>query len=186
MRPLQQQFYSLSLTDRFTHPWQSDPLFSPCHPTYSLAGPMVSYIGIPFRPFQADFTIFTDASTQGWGAHMGDSQISGVWTHSESKLHINVLELKAVILALQHWVTVLQGHYDIVATDKNTVVGGTHSHPLLWLVVDLFLWLQTQDINSSGQSHLGLAQCNSRPVISVEPANHNRVESPPRCRESNI
>ena len=24
-----------------------------------------------------DFTIFTDASTQGWGAHMGDSQISG-------------------------------------------------------------------------------------------------------------
>ena len=27
--------------------------------------------GIPIRAFQADFTIFTDASTQGWGAHMG-------------------------------------------------------------------------------------------------------------------
>ena len=33
--------------------------------------------GIPIRPFQAEFTTFTDASTQGWGAHMGDSQISG-------------------------------------------------------------------------------------------------------------
>ena len=32
--------------------------------------------------------IFTDASTQGWGAHMGDSQIAGVWTHSERELHI--------------------------------------------------------------------------------------------------
>ena len=27
--------------------------------------------GIPIRTFQADFTIFTDASMQGWGAHMG-------------------------------------------------------------------------------------------------------------------
>ena len=40
----------------------------------------------------------------------------------------------------------------MIATDNTTVVayinkqGGTHSHLLLRLVVDLFLWLQTQDI----------------------------------------
>ena len=46
---------------------------------------------IPIWPFQANFTIFTDASTQDWGPHMGDAQISGVWAHSELKLHIIVL-----------------------------------------------------------------------------------------------
>ena len=58
----------------------------------------------------------------------------------------------ALILALHHWVTVLQGHHVLITTDNTTVIayinkqGGTHSHLLLRLVVDLFLWLQTQDI----------------------------------------
>ena len=56
-----------------------------------------------FTPFQADYTIFTDASNQGWGAHMGHSKISGTWTLIDRKLHINCLELKAVTCALQHW-----------------------------------------------------------------------------------
>ena len=50
-------------------------------------------------------------------------------------------------------VSVLRGHQLMIATDNTTVVayinkqGGTHhSHTLLFLVVDLFLWLQTQDI----------------------------------------
>ena len=66
--------------------------------------------------------------------------------------HIIVLELMAVILALQHWVSVLQGHHVMIATDNITVVayvnkqGGTHSHTLLRLVVDLFLWLQSQEL----------------------------------------
>ena len=37
-----------------------------------------------------------------------------------------------------------------------------------------------------GQTHSGLPQCNSRWVISVKPAHHNRVESPPQSNESNI
>ena len=46
-------------------------------------------------------------------------------------------------------------------TDNATVVayinkqGGTHSHTLLWLVVDLFLWLQTQDITIQVRHILG-------------------------------
>ena len=79
---------------------------------------------------------------------MGDSQISSIWTRSELGLHINILELKAVMLALRHWVSVLQGHQVIFPTDNTTVVayiikqGGT----LLRLVWDVFLWLQIQDI----------------------------------------
>ena len=54
-------------------------------PTYSVTGRIYFFhtSGIPIRPFQAEFTIFTDASTQCWGAHMGDSQILGTWTHEE-------------------------------------------------------------------------------------------------------
>ena len=75
---------------------------SPCYPTQAVAEPIVSHIRNPYLTF----TIFTDASTQGWGAHMGDSQIAGVWTRSERELHIIVLELRAVILALNHWAIV--------------------------------------------------------------------------------
>ena len=127
--------------------------FSPCHRTQAMVGSTVSHMsGIPIRPLQSEFTIFTDASTQGCGSHIGDSQILVVWTCSERKLHIIVLELMAVILAFQHWVAVLQGHQVMIATDNTTVVpyinkqGGTHSHTLLRLVVDLLLWLQSQDI----------------------------------------
>ena len=40
--------------------------------------------------------------------------------------------------------------------------------------------------NSKSQTHSGLPKCDSRPLISVEPAHHDRVESPPRSRESDI
>ena len=115
--------------------------------------------GDPIRPFQVVFMIFTCASTQGWGAHMGDCQTLSIWTHSNCKLHINTLELNAVILALHQWVSVLQGHQVMIATDNTTVVsyihkqGGTDSYILLRLVVDLFIWLQTQDI-ATRASHI--------------------------------
>ena len=89
---------------------------------------------------------------QGWGAHRWDSQISGTWTHSDRKPHINCLELKAVIHALQHWAQVLQGHQVMIATDSSTVVlyinkqGTTHSPTLLRLTVKLLLWLEAQNI----------------------------------------
>ena len=104
--------------------------------------------GIPIRTFQAEFTIFTDASTKGWGAHKGDSQISGTWTCRDRKLYISCLELKAVVSALQHWAPLLQGHQVMIVTDNSTVVsyinkqGGTRSPTLLLLTVDLLLWLE--------------------------------------------
>ena len=74
--------------------------FSPCHPTKAVAGPIVSHVRNPYPIFPSGLRIFTKASTQSFGSRMEDSQIAGVWAHSEHELHINVLELKAVILAL--------------------------------------------------------------------------------------
>ena len=64
LRPLQSHFHSLGLTDRVTPPCQSDPLV--------LANLLRHWqdlrfltSGIPICTFQVEFTIFTDASTQG-------------------------------------------------------------------------------------------------------------------------
>ena len=126
--------------------------FRPCYPTQAVAGPIVSHIRNPYLTFPGGVHHFHGHLDPGRGRPHGDSQIAVVWTRSERELHINVLELRAVILALYHWATVLQGRHVLIATDNNTVVayinkqGGTHSNLLLRLVVDLFLWLQTQDI----------------------------------------
>ena len=45
---------------------------SPCQLTPTLA---FFTSGIPIRPFHAEITIFTDASTQGWGAHMDNTTV---------------------------------------------------------------------------------------------------------------
>ena len=151
LRPLQRHFHSLGLTNRFTPPHRSDPLaFANLLRHWQDLRFLTS--GIPIRTFQADFTFFTDASMQGWGVDMGDSQISGTWTRTDCKLHIICLELKAVFSALQHWAPVLQGHQLMIATDNSTVVsyinkqGGTHSPTLLCLTVELLLWLEAQNI----------------------------------------
>ena len=57
--------------------------------------------GQHLHPLRHAVQIFTDASNEGWGAHLGDYTARGGWSVPESKLHINFLELKAVLLALK-------------------------------------------------------------------------------------
>ena len=56
--------------------------------------------GQPLHPIQHALQVFTDASKEGWGAHLNDFTARGTWSLPESKLHINYLELQAVLLAL--------------------------------------------------------------------------------------
>ena len=77
--------------------------------------------------------LFTDASNKGWGAHLEQVSTKGLWSDREKRLHINILELKAVSLALQSFKDECQNQTVLVATDNSTVVayinkqGGTHS-----------------------------------------------------------
>ena len=80
-----------------------------------------------------DYTIQTDASEQGWGATDGNTPIGGRWSYLERN-HINVLELKAILLALKsyfrHNCNVKHVH---ILTDNSTalaysnIMGGMHS-----------------------------------------------------------
>ena len=49
-----------------------------------------------------DSTVQTDASEQGWGTKDGNNPIGGRWSSLEGN-HINVLELKAISLALKSY-----------------------------------------------------------------------------------
>ena len=47
------------------------------------------------------FIVSSDACPNGWGIACGKESTGGHWSHTESKLHINVLELLAAYYALQ-------------------------------------------------------------------------------------
>ena len=59
--------------------------------------------GQPLHPIRHALQVFTDASKEGWGAHLNEFTARGSWSVPESKLHINYLELKAVFLALKEF-----------------------------------------------------------------------------------
>ena len=47
--------------------------------------------GQPLHPIKHALQIFTDASKEGWGAHLNELTARGSWSVPESKLHINYL-----------------------------------------------------------------------------------------------
>ena len=87
-------------------------------------------VGISPKPIRLDnpsMVITTDASLQGWGAHVGASA-------EEADAHINGLELRAVLLGLQSLVKEVEIHVQIF-TDSTTTqayirkMKGTRSPP---------------------------------------------------------
>ena len=78
--------------------------------------------GIPLHPLRHALQLFTDASNEGWGAHLGDCTAKGISSQPESKLHINFLELKAVFLALKEFELLCRDQTVLVAMDNTTVV----------------------------------------------------------------
>ena len=59
--------------------------------------------GQPLHPIKHALQIFTDASMEGWGAHLDEHTTRETWSLPGSKLHISYLELKAVFLALKEF-----------------------------------------------------------------------------------
>ena len=64
----------------------------------------------PIRYPKISITIYTDASLEGWGASMGNLSTGGAWLPDEKLMHINVLELKEILLALKSFVKTSHKH----------------------------------------------------------------------------
>ena len=78
--------------------------------------------GADLHPKDHSIQLFTDASNEGLGAHLDQSSTKGLWSDREKRLHINVLELKAVSLALRSFKDQCQNQTELIAMDKSTVV----------------------------------------------------------------
>ena len=102
--------------------------------------------GQPLHPLQHAVQLFTDASNEGWGAHLGDFTARGVWSPLESRLHINFRKLKAVFFAIRQFEQLCKDQIVLVATDNTTVVsyinkqGGMRSGSLCALLWRLLSW----------------------------------------------
>ena len=67
--------------------------------------------GVRFGTPAPDLHLYSDASSSGWGAHLLDQNVSGVWSDQEKLLHINLLEMKALFLGLQAFQEDVMGHH---------------------------------------------------------------------------
>ena len=80
-----------------------------------------SHNAAPIRVPPPDIVIETDASHLGWGASCQELKTGGHWSLEEQELHINALELKAVLLAIQTFTKEIEHQHILVRTDNVTV-----------------------------------------------------------------
>ena len=105
--------------------------------------------GTPFGTPTLDLRLYSDASR---GAHLLDQSVSGVWSHQESSLHINLLELKAMFLALHVFSHLVTDHRVTAMCDNSTEVayvnkqGGTVSESLCSLTRQLLRWTESNRV----------------------------------------
>ena len=101
--------------------------------------------------------IFTDASNAGWGAHLGQNSTGGVWSH----LHINLSELKAVLLALRFFQIDCRNNQVLITSDNTSVVayinkqGGTRSAELCALMWRILTWCHQNNVTLRARHVLG-------------------------------
>ncbi|XP_078243361.1 uncharacterized protein LOC144587247 [Pogona vitticeps] len=109
-------------------------------------------VGRPFRPLHLTTQVTTDASPLGWGAHCQGHQINALWSPQEKGLHINHLELLAIIKALRSFLPLVRGRAIQLVTDNTTAMfyvnkqGGTRSKSLLFLSIHLWEWCYQEQI----------------------------------------
>ena len=109
-----------------------------------------SHSGSPHAPSESGHSDFHEIING--GAHTLNLEVSGVWSTNERTLHINNLELRAVVLALKHWERVVIGKTILVASDNSTVVayinkqGGTVSRSLCMEAKKKLIWCHQREI----------------------------------------
>ena len=139
--------------------------------------------GQPLHPLQHALQIFTDASKEGWGAHLNERIARGSWSVPESKLRINYLELKAVFLALKEFQDLCVDKIVLVATDNTTVVAYIKRHevgPTVCPTVENLDLVYPATSNSKSPTHPRPTKCGSRQTIPAGSDHPDRMVPPSR------
>ena len=100
--------------------------------------------GVPIGTMDVEYYLYTDSSTQGWGAHLQELTASGIW----SQLHINVLELQAIWFGLKAFSQRVENAKVALMSDNTSAVaylrnqGGTKSLAMSDLATDICMWAE--------------------------------------------
>ena len=143
--------------------------------------------GTRFGTPTPDLRLYSDASRSGWGVHLLNQSVSGIWSNQESSLHINLLEMKALFLELQSFQDVVADHRVTAMCDNSTVVayvnkqGGMVSDSLCSLTGQLLRWTESHNVHLEarylpGQSNVlaDLLSCRDQ-VLGAEWSLHPQV-----------
>ena len=182
LRPLQYHLHLLGLTIRFMSPRRSDPLFLAILPLWQDLRSLIS--GIPI--LSADLTIFYGCLYPGVRRVHGGFPDTGCLDPYKRKLHISCLELKAVMLRLPAALGPSApgppgydryGHFDSYLgqqtrrdTLSHLVTFNSRASPLV----------RGSERCSPSKTFSRLSKRDSRPPISSEAANSDRVVPTPR------
>ena len=96
--------------------------------------------------------IYTDASKSGWGAVCNKDSTHGWWNNSEQKLHINILELKAILFALKCFANNLTSVNILLRVDNTTAISyinrmGSVQHMALNEVArEIWQWCEARNL----------------------------------------
>ena len=123
--------------------------FIPGPPSCSLASSWATQQreGVDLSLPVPDLSFCSDASDVGWGAIVGENQVSGVWTQSKRELSINLREMMTVQKGLLEFSSLLRGKTIAFFCDNVTTVaylrrsGGKRSQVLFLKAREILLWI---------------------------------------------
>ena len=117
---------------------------------------------------QPSITIKSDSSGYAYGAVMNNTTVThGMWCDTERQEHINVLELKAAMLAVQSFCREIKNCHVRIEIDNTTAVsyinhmGGTHSPKCDAISRQLILWCKARGIWLSACHIAGKDNCSA-------------------------
>ena len=111
--------------------------------------------GRPVRRGEPDLVVYTDASMDGWGAHIEDKTAGGRWSKQEASDHINVLELRAILLGLQSLCECTEKHIRKMSDNTTAIAyikrhGGVRSEQCNRVAQDIWKWAEERQVWLSG------------------------------------
>ena len=89
----------------------------------------------PIRRSHFDNTIFSDASTTGWGISCNGKLSHGFWKQHERSLSINYLELNAAFLRLQCFASALKDCKKLLRIHNTTAIFFFYAFPPFSLIL---------------------------------------------------
>ena len=141
--------------------------------------------GVPMKADPPSHHIFSDASLTGWGSHLEPEGLlyHGVWSKTQSRLHINILEMMAISLTLRRALQFIKNSTVLISTDNTTVVaylnrqgGDTFTRPLHGSLENSNM-VSSEPNKSSDKTHSGEIQCPGRSVQQNNQTDLNRMGS---------